>query len=203
MPPKAACQNCAQLLDSINDLKATVASLKREIESLKQSVEESSNNVQLSGLDFETIVQEVEERNTRKCNLIIYNIPEQQAENPTERKSLDNEQAMKVIRFISPTVNIDDLKPIRLGKLDPTKHTSRPLRIRLRSEGVVGELLKKASSLKTSQDLSRIIISPDRTPRQSQYYQTVKTELNRRTAGGETNLKIKYIRGIPQIVSSN
>lgn len=39
--------------------------------------------------------------------------------------------------------------------------------------------------------------------KQQKYIQTLKDELQRRTASGEVNLSIRYIKGIPKIISTD
>jgi hypothetical protein len=43
--------------------------------------------------------------------------------------------------------------------------------------------------------------SEDRTPRQTQYLKSLREELNQRINSGETNLTIKYINRVPQIIT--
>nr|CAI5868873.1 unnamed protein product [Callosobruchus analis] len=67
------CKNCSTIGATLVDLRALVVSLQEEINALK------SNRVdpaQTPAIDFEEIVQEVNDRQSRKNNLIIYGIVE-------------------------------------------------------------------------------------------------------------------------------
>lgn len=95
------------------------------------------------------------------------------------------------------------MKPVRLGKYDATKNNPRPIKISLRDEATVHNFIRKAKTLRDRETFKNVNISLDRTPRQIEYYRTVKNELIQRSSEGETNLQIKYVRGIPKIVSVN
>lgn len=84
-----------------------------------------------------------------------------------------------------------------------TRNNPRPIKITLCEEDIVHNLIRKAKTLRDSNSFKKINISLDRTPRQLEHYKSLKRELNQRISDGETNLKIKYIRGIPKIVSVN
>ncbi|CAH2009568.1 unnamed protein product [Acanthoscelides obtectus] len=79
----------------------------------------------------------------------------------------------------------------------------RPMKITLGDEDDVRACIKSASNLKRSNVFSRTSISFDRTPRQILHYKKLKQEMEERSARGEDGLKIKYVRGVPRIVSEN
>jgi len=45
-------------------------------------------------------------------------------------------------------------------------------------------------------------IASDKTPKQREYFQNLCKELNERRSNGESNLSIKYYKGVPSIVST-
>lgn len=198
-----SCQDCLQVGDNINDLKALIMSLRKEIESLK-SIKTASVCECNSAVDFEAIVQEISDRNARKNNLIFYGMPESLSTDHNVRILHDQQQVSKVLNFVLPESGSDlSAKPIRLGKFDAAKSNPRPLKITLPSEHAVLNIIRRAFKLKDLRDPKDIRISLDKTPRQQQYYRKLRDELSMRTAEGESNLRIKYIRGVPQIISSN
>ena len=95
------------------------------------------------------------------------------------------------------------MNAIRIGKFVATKGTPRPLKVMVNEESVVHDIILKARNLKNTDNYKNINISLDRTPRQIELYRTVKKQFNERIAAGETNLKIKYVRGVPKIVNLN
>jgi hypothetical protein len=42
----------------------------------------------------------------------------------------------------------------------------------------------------------------DQTPAQKKYVDTLKEELNKRTENGEKDLSIRYIKGLPKIITN-
>lgn len=204
MPPKgstqnASCQNCLLLMDIVKDLKATVEALKEEVEALRESMSDASHSKSFSDNQFEEVVQEMTERDRRKQNIIIFNLPEPQVETLADKRLEDCCQVRQILQITSPTVDLTDIVPIRLGKRDPAKSTPRPIKIRLSSHDIATDILKNSKKLKAKDNFSRIVMTSDKTPRQIKYYQTIKKELDERKSKGEVNLQIKYVRGLPQI----
>nr|CAI5818719.1 unnamed protein product [Callosobruchus analis] len=61
------------------------------------------------------------------------------------------------------------------------------------------ELIKKSPALKNSEEFKNISVSYDRTPRQMQLYKVVRKQIDDTKNGGESNIRIKYVNGIPKI----
>lgn len=198
---KWTCQNCANIGDGLNDLKAIVLALQKEIESLKSiKVDPPNNNC---NLDYEEIIQEINERNVRKRNVVVFGLPENSNLSSADRKVRDLNAVTNVLRYLSPTYDTSNINQFRLGKFDATKTSARPIKIILNDEQLVHELIRNAKQLQNHDTLSGVRISLDRTPRQLEYYRSLKNEMNMRTANGESNLQIKHVRGIPKIISLN
>lgn len=96
-----------------------------------------------------------------------------------------------------------DIKTFRLGKYDPTRSESkRPIKVVFSSVVSVTAVMRNLTKLRDNPRFGNISIFRDRTPVQIQLHNEIKTELNARLDNGETDIKIKYIKGIPSIVSS-
>nr|CAI5856162.1 unnamed protein product [Callosobruchus analis] len=152
--------------------------------------------------DFEEVLNEIEERNSRKQNIICYGVAENGNVSRQQQEAQDRSEITKVLQFLSPDINTN-VKPIRLGKFDRTNPRPRPIKITLIDQNQVQKCLRNATKLNSSEVFSHIRISVDRTPKQIEFYKKIKTELNRRLANGEANLRIKHIRGVPRIVAEN
>lgn len=195
------CVNCTTIGQDINDLKAVIAELKNEVAELKsQNSVPSENNI--SNSVFNEIVHEVIERQKRIKNIIIYGIKENTSNDQNVRLNCDTTNVKNVLNFMSEDTNALDIKPIRLGKYLPNMGKPRPIKVVFKDEQIVHNIINKSRQLKNS-EFSYVSISPDRTPKQIEYYKTLKNELNERKAKGENNLTIKYINGIPTIKSLN
>lgn len=77
------------------------------------------------------------------------------------------------------------------------------MRVILDSESTVFEILKSFSHSALSKVNPRLVdvkISKDRTPTGVNYFKLVKSQLDYRIAGGEKEIRIKCINGVPTIV---
>ncbi|VEN41371.1 unnamed protein product, partial [Callosobruchus maculatus] len=168
----------------------------QDLKSNSRNPNSSQNNV-----DFEQVIQEINERNKRKRNLILYGLPEQDQQlSSVMRIEKDESQVREIISSMDHALVIDNFKPIRLGRYDEGK--VRPVRITLQHDNDVFVAMKNAKSLKTGR-YKHIQISFDRTLKQRQYFKEVKAELDAKNASGTEKYKIRHVDGIPKIVPIN
>ncbi|CAH0551063.1 unnamed protein product [Brassicogethes aeneus] len=125
------------------------------------------------------IVHETMDRIKRSNNVIIHGLPESTS-STEDRKKSDLDSAKNILSVISADLNTNFLDIIRIGK--PTSGKKRPL--------------KFASKLANSV-YKHINITNDKTPKKMEYLKKLSDELKQRTDSGEPNLKIKYIKGVP------
>lgn len=144
---------------------------------------------------YEDIVNEIHERNLRSKNLIIVGIPESTAKTSIARRESEKEEISKITKQIYNDCPSPE-KIIRLGKYIPER--TRPIKICFKSEETAKLLLRN----KNAAVLDNIKIYSDQTQNQRKYMQNLKDELHKRTAEGEAHLQIKYIKGIPKIITS-
>lgn len=195
---KFTCSNCEKNGDDMNGLRSIIIALQTEIEKLKAVIKNPAP-VTHATVDYENIIQEITERESRKRNLVIYGIPENNNSNQAEEK----EKVKELICYLSPDIDTNNIDPRRLGKPIATNNRPRPIKITFNNENPVHTCISKASKLKNSTAYTNITISYDRTPKQVEYYKKIKSELQERVSSGEIGLKIKYIKGIPKIISEN
>ncbi|KAK9694507.1 hypothetical protein QE152_g33492 [Popillia japonica] len=106
-------------------------------------------------------------------------------------------------RNICSTLELDniDFKTTRLGKYDSTRtDRHRPIRVVFSTETSAHTIIRNISKLRSTSKFAKLSIYSDRTPMQLKTYKDVKSELSMRVKNGE-NLRLKYIKGIPTIVS--
>lgn len=192
-----SCVDCYKFGNDLNGLKAAIVALQEDIKILKAA---SIGDTPDSLVNTEEIVQEVIERDRRKANVVVFGISETVNLSKAGQRSADTEILRNIFRSIDFLTG--DLEPLRLGKYDPSKISSkRPIKLSLSSESDVVTLLKKSKSLIKSGEFSGVFISRDRTPFQQKLHGSVRDELRDRKSKGETNIRIKYSNGIPRIVS--
>lgn len=195
------CSKCHRVGNDINALKAAVIALQEEMKLLKSN--NSSNHTTGDG-NFEEIVSEVLDRQTRKRNLLIFNASEQSRQlSNDERNIADKNNVLDIIEYLLPTADIANCNVFRLGKYNPSNNRPRPIKIRLRNEDDTRKILQKSGKLKNSDSFKDIFMTPDRTPRELEYYKKLKNELQHRKDNGEDDIIIKYINNIPKIIKTD
>ena len=148
---------------------------------------------------MEERVEELEEREKRALNLILFNIPESKATTRADIKEEDTKTADNIFRSI---VDIDEgeiLEATRLGKkLD--NGNPRCLQIRVKNLDTKKDILRNAKYVnkRETPKEDRIYINADHTPAERAHHKKLRAELKERLSKGETGL---YIRN-KQIVKS-
>lgn len=189
------CSECEQLGNDIISLKAAIVALQNDVKALTSTAQATSE----PKVEFEDLVQEVIERQNRRRNLMIFGLEEQQQSTKTDRLDAEKTDVLKIFTFLTPkSISITDVR--RLGKFDRERMRPRPLKVTLADDHQVLEIIKKSANLKQS-EFKNISLSPDKTPRQIEYFKKLKAELEDRRNKGETNVKIKYSNGMPKIVN--
>lgn len=154
------CKSCSELGNSINELKAAILSLKKDLQTERTELINDSL--------FEDILLELEDRNNRKHNLVIFNCPE-----PTGKTNERREQDISVAREIIHTVPVDvdstNIAVFRVGRIT-SGDSPRPLKIKFQDTRDPHKIIKNASAIKQNPRFQNISISFDHTPRQTKYY---------------------------------
>lgn len=195
------------MLNSIkNDFSVALGELKCEfndkLDTFKQEFNAKLNTYKPESTNFDDIVEEVEERQSKKRNILIFGMVEPAEGIAVEaRIASETVELSAILKSIVPTLEIAEVLPHRIGRFNGSR--CRPVKVTLKSESDVRSVLQNAHKLKTSSDYSHISISSDKTFRQRKIYKELEKELNTRKAQGEDNIKIKYIHGNPKIVHLN
>ena len=194
-------------LDTIDVLKRENALLKTAITALEEKFNDSkiAPAPPADPLQNEELLAEMRDREHRKYNVVFFGIQEHKSEDTNIRVNADNTAVTDIIRFIDQSIPVTSFKPYRLGRYNKNNHKGRPLKIRLQSEHDVHTLIRQSKKLKLNENsrFSNIRISYDRTPRQIDYYNSLKIELNKRKNDGESNISIKHFNGVPKITDTN
>lgn len=196
-----SCTNCRKIGSQLKELKNLILSLQNDIQLLKDE------NRVLKSADtddnFENIIEEINERNYRKRNIIIFGLPEQnQDDTPQARIQKDKQDVENIINCLDEDFAVDDIKPNRLGRYNNEK--IRPVKITLKDENQVRELVKNVRNLKNLRNsrYKKVFVSVDRTQRQLNHYKKLKEEVDKKNAIGQDKVRIKYINGNPKIVKA-
>lgn len=216
-------QDIKEIKDEIQHIKTSTASIvleqnniKKELEQIKaknQSLEEKVNSleIELSAHNLENpqntqppsnspflshldLISEIEERSSRETNIILAGIPEINNQNSVVRREHDTNEVTKILKMIMADFTAPT-KIFRLGKYELGK--TRYLKVCLDSRDNVKYILRNRQKCNNN----TIRIFGDQTPMQIKYYKELSSELQRRREAGDKYLQIKYIKGIPKIVT--
>ena len=134
-------------------------------------------------------INEYREREARKTNVIIHNIPESSKETPAERK----EEDATYVKNIAAQINVPDIDikaVIRLGK-----KTNKPrlTKIQFSTVSQKRSILQNARQLKEAgnDEMERIFITPDQSVKARQLNKQLRKELTERLEAGEENIVIR------------
>lgn len=140
--------------------------------------------------DVNGAIDEYLDRQRRKCNVIVRNLPEPAGKSTSECTVQDIEAFKEIANHeLKAEITSSDInKVVRLGKL-----SSKPrlLLVSLSNEQSKSAVLKSAFKLKASTKWSNLYISADLTPRERVINHNLRTELKQRRNGGEKNLYIR------------
>lgn len=206
------------------DVLLLVQSIKEKQDSLEEKFNEL--NVKVQNIEkieghFSTSIREVvreemyeaNEKEKRKCNVIIKNLNElvdDSSDGDSETK--EEEEKCKEARGIKGCVsdkeiaehviqNVLQLKEINVvqaERIDSRWSNRRPLRVRLEKKEHKFKILNKSKQLKNNSSYQDVFISPDKTYAEREKDKDLRAELSERRDKGEKNLIIKNCRVIQQ-----
>ena len=150
-----------------------------------------------SNIEMETTFAEFDDRRRRAQNVIIYDFPESSSPDGVIAMEEDLANLKSSLSQLSPQFDGLVLRLSRLG----TRRSDRvrPLKVVLDSPSSVTKLLVANRSAQPP----ILSASSDKTLRQRQFLGELRAELKRRLDSGEQDLTIRYINGVPSIVSSS
>lgn len=169
-----------------------IASLESDVHKLQVSSTNSALHVMAS---YDDVLAELSDQSNRKKNVLIAGIQEIKSNNVEKRMNSDRAEVLKTIHLISTNCP-EPIRIMRVGKYNSAKN--RALKVCFESEETAKIILRNKSKLKSSV----LKIFADQTPHQQTRFKNLKEELSHRAKAGESNLIIKYVKGIPQIVSA-
>ena len=164
-------KNLEERLDSVEKLKENMEELDRKFENLKAAPPTDDAN---------TVFEELRERDSRKENLLIYDLPEPQANSGDQRKEMDRNRAKDVLGKLNVRVQDEDLKFMtRLGRYDENK--TRPALIGIPNSNLRERILSKAYQLNSmNEPYNSLRITRDLTKKQREEENNLKTEAEKR-----------------------
>jgi hypothetical protein len=184
------CGNISKILmtfaDRINQLERNENEKSKEIEKLKIDLESAKKVVNPSNISSNWVqvikqgaknakkpadqlavanatISELNERERRKKNVVIYGIPESEMEFLTDKKADDGEKIKEIFNIIGKS-NVSPVYARRLKSKDTTK--PGPIIVELSDVSLRNPLLLAAKNLREKEGYKSIYISPDLTEAQ-------------------------------------
>lgn len=181
------------LSSTVNENQEKIKGIENDVQALQSASSSSEYSTSMTTYGF--IMTELQERMERSKNIVITGVSEPQSENIEMKRENDRCEVKKILSDIHPSYP-EPGKIIRLGKYDGKK--TRPLKVCFSTSEVAKIILKNKSNYKGN---SNIKIYSDQTPNQKQDMTNLREELRQRKEKGESDLIIKYIKGIPKIIN--
>lgn len=185
---KYYCADCEEGLLSVPVLRNRISALENELANIKTQC--------TMGLNMDAVLQEMDERQYRSKNVIIFGINESASSSTEDRKKHDKLQVQKALEKI-PDVDMEKSIVVRLGKPADNSAKPRPVKVILQNKHQAINVLKNKKKLPQN-----ISASSDKTPYQRDQLRKLREELAERTDSGEKDLTIKYIKSVPRIVKA-
>ena len=178
---------CSEMYEKVS------AKLPSVPEHLPSSLEPSSMKGMAKVLD------DFMDKDRRKNNIVIHNLPEMTSGSHIERTSHDTKLFQDMVKEAF-NIRAAVAKSFRVGKSVPNR--DRLLIVTLETPGVKWDLLRLASQLRNFENWSNIYLTPDLTPAEREAAKKVRDELASRRRAGETNLTIRRGKIVTSDVST-
>lgn len=181
----------------LNTLSSKLASLNTKVETIEAKIEPS--NTKSSSLINENLITEMIDRQSRRNNVLLFNLPE--AFNNSTNSSSNSTTIQNILDFLDLKTKPNSVT--RLGKPSSSSTTKpRPVKLRFSDQKDIFELFSLQNKLKSNSAWKDLRFSSDRTKQQQEYMSHLRQELLNRQSNGEQDLIIKYIKGTPTITNS-
>lgn len=195
---KILCNGCSKNLDRFDELKTLILSLKDDFNGKFVALNNKIANISVTPRTQEEIIVEATERVRRSQNIILSGVPE------TPEASNGPPNDARIVGEILSIVNRNsafDHNPLHIQRLGKPSDKPRLIKVVLSNSHVAKNILKSKNALAGTR-FKNVRIQDDKTPKQIEFLNTVRTELKERLDAGETDLTIKYKNGIPTIIEA-
>ena len=171
-----------KMLDFVGTFTVKLSTIDEEKKLLDKRVEKVEGMIETEvDKKVREVFEEQKDKEMRKQNAVIFNIPESSNPDIEERQKEDTEEVLKVLEEVmDEKVAASEFDvPVRLGTRQIGKYSKpRVLRITLANEAFRKKLFsktKKFNDRKGPRD--RVYVNPDRTMKEREEYKKLKTEL--------------------------
>ena len=193
---KAMGQFIEVLTDKTKQLQSAIQTSIPTVEAMDASDAPSGSTPVSANRSVAAAVDEYVDRERRKQNLIIHNLPEPSDCPDNQRMDKDLQQVSDLFKSEFGVPDNSASRPTRLGA--PKSNKPRLLRVEIKDLAAKRQILRNATKLRASSKWSNVYVSPDLTPKEREQNKLLREELRSRKAAGEKDLYIKFGRIVPR-----
>ena len=191
----------------LDTLLCLVHTLTQRLVSLESNCSEESIDRKIEDAVEKKVseyLDEKQEKEKRKSNIVITNLPESKKESPGERKQDDLDRVKEIVQKVLPEVDGSMIEnPVRLGQFKIGSNVRpRLVRVSVKTEEMKNKILRKAYKLNqgVTNKNEKIFINQDLTPKQREVEKALRDELRERRDNGEEDLVIRNGRIVQRTV---
>ena len=174
---KRAIPGVRKVLNAVTSIHTLQENMNKRLTSLEEKVNSKPSELSMD-YKIDQAMYDFKEREKRRNNVIIYNLPEPSAEDNESKLEEEKEKINKICDHAEITSGFETAS--RLGEKRNEASNPRPLKVVLSDENSKQKLLKKSDSLKNVEELKKVTVTPDYTYRQRQMNKTMKQEVAKR-----------------------
>ena len=182
-----------QLTKEKEELKEKLKEFEHKWETFKEDLKQDTvtSTVEIVMERMSDHLKEIEERNNRRKNLVIYNIPESESQNPQDRKTDDLVKCCDIFEASLKVTEYEIENTVRLGKKESNR--KRPLLVKMMRESDKINILKNAKNLKDETEpwKKRLGITRDMTKMEREREGELRRELKQKKDQGEQGWMIR------------
>jgi hypothetical protein len=206
------CVYCTKIIDSLRDFESRLLAIESKFahtlatrnEEVSTNASETSNTSKpstpiainptaASGLNFQEEITEALDKERRKANIIVFNLP-------IATGTQDDDLVKKLIVDLS----IGPTEAFTCNRLGKQETGTKPLLVKFSQERDKMSLLKNAHKLKNlATTYHGVNIAPDRTKREQIHFRSLRQECNDRRKNGEHVIIIKNAIVLDKRFSNN
>ena len=175
-------KNLSQVLGGVKDeqlqCRSDINTLNTKVDKLENSIEDK----------VQQAVEEYRDRENRKCNIIVHQVPESSFQEAKDRNAEDT----NIVNQLLADIGVQDAtvsSVVRLGRRIPDRH--RLMKVTLDSVPRKIQALRNAKKLRNTIKWKEVFITPDMTPKEREKNKSLRMELKRRRDAGEDRLVIR------------
>lgn len=183
-------ESSGSMLNEMSDLKLSLQAVESKLDRfIEANVKVSSQVQQTSAMD-DGMVVEMNDRQRKLNNVMLYNLVNQ---NNIEDSEHDFKEAAEIVKEVTKQ-DLKITKVLRVGKKN--KNGAQALRVIFSN---AEDALRVIRSKRFIDKSRKVFIGADLTTRQIEQVKGLKKEVEERRKKGEENVRLMYVKGVPQV----